>query len=235
MAEPPFTALPWPGAWQMDDRLGRSSAYSYTCGACGRCCRDKLIQVNPYEVALLAAQLGLSTTQCIEQHLDGIYLRRQPDGRCTFFNEQQGCGVHAARPLVCRLYPLGRTVDAAGAESFHHLLPHPQTAGQYGEQSTVQDWITEQGAQALIDAVDAYLDLFYRLFNVIEQAEGSEHGVKDWPQQPQAMTLPELLDMDGLLASEGVDPAELTLAERMTRHMAILRQRFTLGRPGGET
>lgn len=227
MAEPQTTTLPWPSTWQVHDRLDRSSPYAYTCGGCGRCCQHKLIQVNPYEVALLAARLGLSTTQCIERHLDGVYLRRQPDGRCTFFNAQ-GCGVHAARPLVCRLYPLGRTVDAAGTESFRHLLPHPQTEGQYGEHTTVQDWITAQGAQALIDAVDAYLDLFYRLFAGMEQREGSAQGVADWPQQPQSITLPELLDMDGLLRSEGVDPTDLNLAERMARHMAILKLRFDL-------
>nr|WP_295785258.1 YkgJ family cysteine cluster protein [Rhodoferax sp.] len=151
MAEPGATP-PWPRTWRVHDALDRSSPYSYDCGGCGSCCRDKLIQVNPYEVALLAAQLGLTTTECITQHLDGIYLRRKPDGRCTFFNEQ-GCSVHPARPLVCRLYPLGRAVDAVGTESFRHLLPHPQTQGRYGETATVQDWITAQGAQALIDAV----------------------------------------------------------------------------------
>ena len=226
-AEPSTSALLWPGTWHAEDRLDRSSAYSYTCGACGRCCRDKLIQVNPYEVALLAEQLGLSTTQCIEQHLEGVYLRRQPDGRCTFFNER-GCSVHPARPLVCRLYPLGRSVDAAGVESFRHLLPHPQTDGQYGEQGTVQDWITAQGAEPLVDAVDAYLTLFYRLFQVMEQAQGSERGVQDWPLQPQAMTVPELLDVDGVLSSEGVDGAGMAVGERMAHHMAIVTRRFGL-------
>ena len=177
---------------------------------------------------MLAEQLGISTTSCIAQYLDGVYLRRQPDGRCSFFNAQ-GCSVHPARPLVCRLYPLGRSVDAAGAESFRHLMPHPQTQGRYGEQATVQDWITAQGADALIDAVDAYLALFYQLFAVMEQAEGSDRGVHDWPQQPQAMTLPELLDMDGALHGAGVDGSGLTLPQRMSRHMAILKQRFGLG------
>lgn len=227
MAEPRTTSLPWPQAWQAEDRLVRSSPYSYACGACGRCCRDKLIQVNPYEIALLAAQLGLSTTECIAQHLDGVYLRRRPDGTCTFVNEQ-GCSVHAARPLVCRLYPLGRSVDSAGSETFRHAMPHPQTQGLYGQQATVQDWIAAQGAQPLIDAVDAYLALFYRLFAVMEQAEGSDHGVQDWPQQPQAMTLPELLDIDHLLAADGTTDPATPLPQRMLRHMALLLQRFGL-------
>lgn len=231
MAESHSSVLPWPSAWRQEDKLDRASPYSYTCGACGHCCRDKLIQVNPYEVGLLAAHLGLSTTQCIAQYLDGIYLRRQTDGRCTFFSEE-GCSVHPARPLVCRLYPLGRAVDASGAESFRHLLPHPQTKGSYSEGATVQDWIDSQGAQTLIGVVDAYLDLFYRLFKVIEQREGSAHGVQDWPQQPQAMALPELMDMDRLLANEAVDLPDLTLDERMARHIAILKERFGLADGG---
>lgn len=227
MADVSSTVLPWPQTWRVDDQLNRASRYSYACGACGQCCQDKLIQVNPYEVALLAQNLGLSTTECIAQHLDGIYLRRQPDGRCTFVGER-GCSVHAARPLVCRLYPLGRALDAAGAETFRHLMPHPHTSGVYGESATVQDWITAQGAQPLMDAVDVYLALFYRLFSLMEAQEGSDRGVRDWPQQTQATTLPDLLDMDRALASEAVSSGDLTLAQRMDRHIAILKERFGL-------
>lgn len=226
MTEHRTTPLPWPHKWRGDDRLIRSSPYSYQCGACGRCCRDKLIQVNPYEIARLAAKLGISTTAFIEQHLDGVYLRRREDGTCTFLNEQ-GCSVHDARPLVCRLYPLGRNVSEAGEESFRHLAPHPQTMGTYGEQAAVQDWISAQGAQPFIDAVDAYLDLFYRLFKVIEQHEGSSHGVQDWPQQPNAMTVPEWLDIDLSLVNEP-DQSAVTTDQRMQFHIQQLKKRFGL-------
>ena len=50
------------------------------------------------------------------------------DAQMLFLGER-GCTVHADRPLVCRLYPLGRHIDEHGAESFYHLEPHPQTEG----------------------------------------------------------------------------------------------------------
>jgi len=219
------TALPWPQTWREDDRLTRSSLFSYRCGFCSSCCRAKLIQVNPYEIAWLAAHLGISTTECIAEYLDGVYLRRHEDGTCIFLNEK-GCRVHAARPLVCRLYPLGRHVDASGAESFGHVPPMPQTLGAYGEHSTVQDWIAAQGAQPFIDAVDAYLDLFHRLFKMIEEHEGSAQGVDDWPQNAGAASMPRWMDIDLTLT----DRADATGAidRRMRLHIRVLEKRFGL-------
>jgi Fe-S-cluster containining protein len=227
---PSLTApLPWPRTWHSDDRLVRSSPFSYQCGACGQCCRDKLIQVNPYEIARLAAELAISTTRFIELHLDGVYLRHREDGSCSFLNDQ-GCSVHAARPLVCRLYPLGRNVSANGLETFTHLLPHPQSLGTYGEHSRVQDWIAEQGAQDFIDAVDAYLHLFHRLFKSMELDEGSALGVRDWPEHAALLAMPEMLDIDRMLADDPDTPREphvaSTVAQRMAWHCEVVVRRF---------
>jgi hypothetical protein len=226
MTQTRATPLPWPRTWRGDERLVRSSPFSYQCGGCSRCCRNKLIQVNPYEIARLASKLGMSTTDFIGAHLDGVYLRRKDDGNCGFLNAQ-GCSVHEARPLVCRLYPLGRHVSEAGEESFSHLDPHPQTIGEYGEAATVQEWISAQGAQPFIEAVDAYLSLFYRLFKVIEQFEGSEHGVQDWPDRPAALDVTAWLDIDLCLQLDREESAA-TIEQRMDAHILGLKRRFGL-------
>ena len=53
------------------------------------------------------------------------------DGACGFLGEA-GCTVHPDRPLVCRLYPLGRAVAPDRTETFAALTPDPETAGVYG-------------------------------------------------------------------------------------------------------
>jgi Fe-S-cluster containining protein len=147
----------------IDARYTRASAFSYTCHACRRCCHDKIIHVNPYEVARLARNLHMSTTEFLPRYTsaNGTTLEHTEDGACVFLTAE-GCGVHPDRPLVCRLYPLGRTVTAEEGETFHEVQPHPQSEGEYGIGGTVQDFLTKQGAQPFIDAVERYVDLISR-------------------------------------------------------------------------
>ena len=84
-------------------RLTRDSAFSYQCQRCTRCCSEYLIPVSPFDLLVLGQTLQLSTTEVIRRHLgDGLHLRRRDDGSCEFLNEHE-CGIHAGRPLVCRI------------------------------------------------------------------------------------------------------------------------------------
>lgn len=143
---------------------GRDSPFSYDCHACRRCCHDKIIRLNPYEVARLAQNRGVSTTEFLAQYTgaQGTALKQVDQGACVFLTPE-GCGVHADRPLVCRLYPLGRQVTADGRETFHELDPHPQTEGEYGTSGTVEDFLAGQGAAPFIDAVDRYIEVVGRM------------------------------------------------------------------------
>src|ERR1700681_2410962 len=83
------------------------SRFSYRCMGCGRCCANQNIQVNPFEIAMLAQNRGLSTTELIASAIEANapILRTNEDGFCVFFEAGTGCTVHPARPLACRLYP----------------------------------------------------------------------------------------------------------------------------------
>ncbi|MBD0316458.1 MAG: YkgJ family cysteine cluster protein [Nitrospiraceae bacterium] len=184
-------------------RYQRGSAFSYTCHACSRCCHDKVIQLNPYETARLAANRGIGTTEFLSRYTEanGTALMRVEHGACVFLTAH-GCGVHQDRPLVCRLYPLGRRVTAEGEESFSETTPHPQTEGQYGTDGTVEEFLTRQGAQPYIEAVDRYVDLLGRMAAVLnarvqddaplKQAVRETVETRNRPQQ----TVPEWMDMD---------------------------------------
>ena len=150
------------------ETLNRNSFFSYHCNACGRCCFNKRIQINPYEALRLARNLGISTGEFANLYLEreGPYLSVTADGACVFLNGN-GCGVHADRPLACRTYPLGRWVSADAEETFRELKPHPQTEGGYGQDGTVGFFLAQQGALPFMDTADRYQALFYRLFDTL--------------------------------------------------------------------
>jgi len=85
----------------------------------------------------------------------GTELRRKENGSCVFLGPE-GCQVHADRPLACRLYPLGRQMDADGNENFATIEGHPQSEGEFTNKGTVADYISGQEAGPFMDAADAY-------------------------------------------------------------------------------
>ena len=144
--------------------MTRSTPFSYACGRCSRCCHHKGIALNPYEVLRLARHEGLTTTEFLARYTDraGTQLKQRADGACVFLGAE-GCSVHADRPLVCRIYPLGRHISPEDEETFSELEPHPQTEGRYGAQGTVGDYLEAQGARPFMQAADRYLNLFREL------------------------------------------------------------------------
>lgn len=180
----------------------RESSFGYACGACGRCCYGKTIPLNPYEVARLAAHRELSTTEVLARFTNdcGASLKSREDGACVFLGDQ-GCTVHASRPLACRLYPLGRLV-AKGAETFAEVEPHPETAGVYGGPGKIADYLAAQGAVPFMAASDRYLALFRRMVStlvnredVAEACEDATRIVRTSPAEADA----SMLDVDAVV------------------------------------
>ena len=148
--------------------MTRETLFSYACGRCSRCCYHKGISLNPYEVLRLARHQGLTTTAFVDRFTDtaGTQLRQRADGACVFLGEQ-GCSVHADRPLVCRIYPLGRHVGPEDEETFSELQPHPETEGRYGNEGTVGGYLQSQGAVPFLEAADHYLNLFREMADLL--------------------------------------------------------------------
>ncbi len=184
--------------------MTRASPFSYSCGRCSRCCYDKGIMLNPYEVLRLARHQDLTTTEFVRRFTDtaGTQLRQRADGACIFLTGQ-GCGVHADRPLVCRIYPLGRHISPEDKETFSELEPHPETEGQYGAVGTVGDYLESQGAEPYLKAADLYLNLFRRmadlLFEQVSHLAPSEReavGQRCMRPEGTAALNPAWLDVD---------------------------------------
>ena len=73
------TSLSWDGRISMiplrRTQLDSQASFSFSCRCCLHCCRSKKIQVNPFEIARLARNLGISTTECMALYTASFQLR----------------------------------------------------------------------------------------------------------------------------------------------------------------
>jgi Fe-S-cluster containining protein len=209
------------------DGYSATDAFMYTCHRCRRCCSNKVIHVNPYEVYRLARNRGLSTTAFLREHTisGGTELARREDSSCVFLTPQ-GCGVHADRPLVCRLYPLGRRITKGQSDTYYITETHPESDGVFSDDGTVTAYLESQGVSPFAAAVDRYYDLILRIGETIsahaalnQEARAETSAVLGTPPEPQ-----EWLDIDAVI---GRDEAEVTTAAAaMDRHIAMLERQF---------
>lgn len=147
-----------------------------TCTRAGTCCHGKRVQVNPWEVATLAAARGLGAAEFRDACTwHGVTLRFDgPPGwrglaACSQYDAAAaGCRAHAGRPLACRLYPLGRERRAAGAARYIHDGPgFPCRAGcpevDRLPSLRVDDYLAGQQVAAGEAVQDAYVELMQDL------------------------------------------------------------------------
>ncbi|MDB5679634.1 YkgJ family cysteine cluster protein [Sphingomonas bacterium] len=190
--------------------------FSYQCTRCNSCCTGKRIQVNPYEIARLARNRGISTAELRDRFTDDGALKQDDADACVFLGEQ-GCSVHPDRPLVCRLFPLGRTILADGSVSYGEV-DRSWARGHFGTGGVVMDYVEAQGAAPFIHAADAYFGWFLRAHDVLE-SEGGNGAVHD----------DDWLDIDTQLAAwaaaTGDDPPA-DVDARMRLHLSILDQKL---------
>lgn len=213
--------------------LTRRSPFSYECRACSRCCRGKVIRLSPYDVARLAEACGTSTTEVLTRWTSegGATLARHSDGSCVFLGPN-GCSVHPGRPLVCRLYPLGRRLEADGTERFAQVEPHPQTEGLYGANGDVEDFLRSQDVARHIAAADEYVGVLKAMVAALaaradtELAELTEQ-VAAAARRPPMPSDENLLDVDAVAArwcADRGEPVPDDVDAKTAIHLKALRE-----------
>ena len=149
--------------------MRRESGFYYQCGQCGRCCRDKVITLSPYDVMRMARAADLSTGDVIARYTlrRGSILRFESDGACAALRGAL-CTLHPGRPLACRLYPLG--IERSGdGERFVRLESAEGSLGVYGDHQTVGEFLARQEVQPYLDAVACYERLIATFSARLEQ------------------------------------------------------------------
>ncbi len=119
------------------------------CKGCADCCSGmgESVVLDPLDVCRLVGGLKSSFAQLVQQNLelnvvDGIVL---PNLRmagekeaCTFLDDGGRCRVHAIRPGICRLFPLGRYYENG---SFRYFLQSRECRKENRSKIRVSKWL----------------------------------------------------------------------------------------------
>lgn len=147
------------------------------CLGCSDCCRmDALIVLDPWDVFQLQKGTGKRLEELLNltvrlEVIDGLIqpVLNMADGICPYLGADGRCGIHAFRPGICRLYPLGRSW---GEGDFTYILQVGECTHCTGSKVKVKKWLGIPGlsryedycrtwhrflkaAQALCDEEDA--------------------------------------------------------------------------------
>jgi len=137
--------------------MDRLSSFSYQCNQCGLCCHDQVITLSPYDVIRLARAAGISTGLTLSRFTirRGSILKFDKNGSCAALDGAT-CTVHSGRPLACRLYPLGLERYRQGTQRYLVLEPARGSRGIYGDEGTVQDFLSSQDAELYLQMNHRY-------------------------------------------------------------------------------
>jgi Fe-S-cluster containining protein len=228
--------------------LGRDSQFAYTCNRCMTCCHDAHIALDPYEIARLARNRQLTTTEFIARSLTegGIVLRNREDTSCVMLGTD-GCTVYADRPQICRTYPLKRLRGKDG-EVFWQYPGLPASTGVFGKNGAVSEFLRAHEVDELFAAKDRYFDLAFRIATVLAEAVKREphrfakirevidtrcefQGLnpRQSPTCREPGTVPALIDVDRVVSDychERHIEFPDTLDEKIALHMRAIEDRL---------
>jgi len=153
--------------------LAGTDPVGLSCGTEGcpsNCCKNgPHIILNPYEIALICAAAGTSYEDLLDivetDRANGFPLVMLPrDPQCHFWTHA-GCRIYGARPLACRLFPLGRVFEDG---SSHIVLPDRNICQGLAASPdrTLADYLGEQNAGTLIEMSDRWIEFVTEMENL---------------------------------------------------------------------
>ena len=77
---------------------------------CGKCCTELIIEATARDAAreplirVLGRKMRNDCTGEYPPDDEADWMLNGKGGGCVFYSEEAGCGIHATRPLVCRLF-----------------------------------------------------------------------------------------------------------------------------------
>ena len=152
----------------------------HDCAGCSDCCRETgdSIILDPWDMYMLTKGTGKTFTDMIEREIeirlvDGLILPNlmqhhgeelsdapDPEDRCPFLSPEGRCSIHAFRPGLCRLFPLGRYYEG---DDFRYILQAHECSRQNRYPVRVRDWLE-------IDNLEEYEDFVRTWHHFLRQA-----------------------------------------------------------------
>jgi len=163
----------------IDRFLGPGDTFKFTCDKSGRCCKDRFdnpILLSPYDAFRLQKNLNLSSSDFArkfgrkisgaDSQLPIMLLEYQQSGnnhnKCPFLRSY-GCRVYEDRPLVCRMYPVGRITD----EDMNYYFFLTKTADYCqlgkGKEHSIEQWLEETRVEPYFEWNDRFNSLFLEM------------------------------------------------------------------------
>ena len=147
--------------------IGLEDTFEFGCKQCGNCCRNRAepIMLTGYDLFNIAKATNLSLVEAMVKFTEGIIgadsklpivlLTERYDGSCKLLRKGR-CMIQQDKPLVCRLYPLGRLFDGKQYSYF------TQTACKgEGQRIKLKDWLNEFNIPAYDEASTLWGKLLY--------------------------------------------------------------------------
>ncbi|MDE6531303.1 MAG: YkgJ family cysteine cluster protein [Lachnospiraceae bacterium] len=151
------------------------------CSGCSKCCQGmgNSITLDPYDIWRLTKGCGLSMEALLADQVelsvvDGVILPNLKmtgeKEQCAFLNEKGRCSIHAFRPGICRLFPLGRYYEG---DTFRYFLQtgeclHPKT------KIKVRKWIDTPDYKRNKEFILQWHDLVDQVEGLIRENEDDE-------------------------------------------------------------
>lgn len=119
------------------------------CKGCSACCHGmgNSIVLDPYDIYRMSAGIGCTFDELLNDKIelnmvDGVILpnlNMSGEGEaCPFLNENGRCRIHAVRPGICRLFPLGRIYEN---NMFYYFLQVHECKKQNRTKVKVSKWL----------------------------------------------------------------------------------------------
>lgn len=154
------------------------------CKGCYKCCigMGHSVILDPYDVYRLQQGLGKHLPQLLAEDAvelsvtDGVILPNMKmtggQERCAFLDEAGRCSIHAYRPGVCRLFPLGRFYENG---DFRYFLQTGECAASGRTKVKVSKWMDTPDQ-------DRYHDFVCRWHYLLNGLEERIAGLEDFDE-----------------------------------------------------
>lgn len=130
--------------------------FRFKCRGCGKCCKNRFdLLLTPRDLFNIARGLGIPINKVIKQFCEPYVgadsqapiIRIKPQGRqnaCPFLSGKR-CGIHAIKPGICAMFPIGR-IHIRDTDSDEMIrtkyIIQPTECGATNEKHTIRSWLS---------------------------------------------------------------------------------------------
>ncbi len=154
------------------------------CKGCHSCCvgMEDTIVLDPYDIYRLTVNLGTDFQTLMQGQIafhveEGLILPHlamsEETGACSFLNEEGRCSIHAHRPGICRLFPLGRIYEDGG---FSYFLQVNECVKENRTKEKIKNWINTPR----LKDYEAFIQKWHNYTKEMQSFLAHREDAKDW-------------------------------------------------------